>query len=108
MNIREIAKDLGLEEEEYLELLELFIETSNSDLNMLQAAIEAGDAKIAENAVHSFKGAASNLGLMEFHKAANDIKVEAINGRLRGIAEFAQVLKNKLDVIEEFVRSKKT
>ena len=40
MNIKESAENLGLEEEEYLELIELFIETGITDLANLQSAVE--------------------------------------------------------------------
>lgn len=40
MNIKESAENLGLEEEEYLELLELFIDTGTTDLVDLQSAVE--------------------------------------------------------------------
>ncbi len=45
MNFRELAEDLGLEEDEFLELLELFMETSMSDLNKLQSTIKKGNAE---------------------------------------------------------------
>lgn len=45
MNFRELAEDLGLEEDEFLELLELFIETSMFDLNKLRSTIKEGNAE---------------------------------------------------------------
>ena len=45
MNYNKISKILGLEEDEYLELVELFIETSKSDLKNLQSAINNNKLK---------------------------------------------------------------
>jgi len=104
MNLGELAENLGLEQEEYLELIELFIKTSMSDLDQLQSAIEEENAKIAANVAHSLNGAARNLGLIELSETAKEIEEKARNDRLEGIAEAAQVLKVKLVVIAKLVR----
>lgn len=104
MNFKELAKNLGLEEEEYLELIELFIETGMSDLDKLQSAIEEGNPEKAANAAHSIKGAASNLGLMEVYEVAKKIEKQTRNDRLEGIAESAQALKEKLNEIAGLAR----
>ena len=92
MDIRQLAENLGLEEEEYLELIGLFIETGVSDLNKLQAAIKEGSAEKAGNAAHSLKGAAMNLGLTELSEIAKEIEEKAGNGRLERTAEAARLL----------------
>ena len=104
MNFVKLAEDLGLEEEEYLELIELFLESGTSDLNQLQAAIEEGDAEKAARAAHSLKGASGNLGLMELHELAKTIEAGVRNNRLKGMAEPVQVLEKKLGVIAELAR----
>jgi len=43
MNFKELANNLGLEEDEYMELIELFIEIGMSDLDKVQFAVEEGD-----------------------------------------------------------------
>ena len=104
MDIRQLAENLGLEEEEYLELIELFIETGMSDLNKLQSAIEEGSAEKAVNAAHSIKGAAMNLGLTELSEIAKEIEEKSGNDRLERTAEPARLLREKLDIIVDFVR----
>ena len=104
MNFKELAKNLGLEEEEYLEFIELFIETGISDLDKLQSAIEEGNPEKAANAAHSIKGAASNLGFMEVYEVAKKIEKQTRNDRLEGIAESAQALKEKLNEIAGLAR----
>jgi len=77
MNFGKLAEDLGLEREEYLELIELFIETSMSDLDKLQSAIKEVNAEKAANAAHSLKGAARSIGLMELSETAKEIEEKA-------------------------------
>ena len=104
MNFKELAENLGLEEEEYLELIELFIETGMSDLNNLRSAIEGGSAEKAVRAAHSLKGAAINLGFIELSEIAKKIEEKARNDRLETTAEAAQALQEKLDILVDFVR----
>ena len=66
MNFRKTFEKLGLEEDEYIELIELFIETSTSDIDKLQSAIVGGDTEKISRLAHSLKGASVNLGLEEF------------------------------------------
>ncbi len=99
MNFRELANNLGLKEDEYMELIELFIETGRSDLDKFRSAMEEGNGEEAANVAHSLKGAAGSLGLMEISEIAKEIEGEARNGRLDKIAGSAQALKEKLDEI---------
>lgn len=104
MNLGELAENLGLEEGEYMELIELFIKTGMSDLDQFQSAIEEGNAEKAADAAHSIKGAAINLDLIEISGTAREIEEKARNDRLEGCAEAAQALKKNLIVITELVR----
>ena len=104
MNLKELAEDLGLDEEEYLELFELFIETGMSDLDKINSAIKAGDAEQLASAAHSLKGASGNFGLMELHEIAKEIVEKARNNKLEDIAESLQTLKEKFDCIAELCR----
>ena len=74
MNFKELAKNLGLEEDAYMELIELFIETGRSDLDKLRSAIDEGNGEEAGNAAHSIKGAAGSLGLIEISEVAKEIE----------------------------------
>ena len=101
MNIKELAENLGLEEDEYLELFELFLDTGMADIEKLRSAIEEGNAEEAARAAHSLKGASGNLGLMEIYDVALKSEEEARNNSLDGLAESVQKLKEQLDLIAE-------
>ncbi len=104
MNIKELAEDLGLEEYEYMELIELFIDRGRLDLDELQAAVGTGDSDKAAMAAHSIKGAAGNLGLMEFYEEARKMEGDAKDGSLDGAAESARVLRKELEGIAAIAR----
>jgi HPt (histidine-containing phosphotransfer) domain-containing protein len=97
MDISVIAEDLGLDEKDYLELLDLFLDTSRDDLEKLAAAIAAGDCAQGTFAAHSLKGAAGNIGLVEFSDTARYIEDVTRRGSFDGVAEAAQVLRSSLE-----------
>ena len=99
MNFKQLADRLDLEEDEFLEMVELFIETSASDLNKLQLAIDQKNMRQAFEAAHSIKGASGNLGFKEAHELAKEIEQGARNNRPDRLAESLQVLKQKLNMI---------
>jgi HPt (histidine-containing phosphotransfer) domain-containing protein len=80
MNIEKIMTELGFEESEVRELIDIFLESSRSDLDLLENAVrDKHTAGIALYA-HSLRGVASNLGLAEVVKAAEDIEMKARSG----------------------------
>ena len=105
MNFKELAENLGLEEDEYLELIDLLVEVGTTDLDKLQSAIDDGNAEDAARAAHSLKGASGNLGLMEFSQIAKEIEEKGRSGQLEGAAEAIQALRGQLKAIAEFSRS---
>ena len=102
MDFKALAENLGLEEEEYMERIELFVERSMSDLEKLEAAIKGRNAETAAEAAHSMKGAAGNLGIMDFYKSAAKIEMEAREGRLEKFSGAIQSLRNSLGAIAGF------
>jgi HPt (histidine-containing phosphotransfer) domain-containing protein len=91
-----MSKILGLEEDEYLELVELFIETSKSDLKHLQSAINNKNIEMIAGIAHSLKGAAMNLGLDDFLELATTIEKTAHDGELEETARTAKIFQKKL------------
>jgi len=80
MNFEKLAGEIGFDKEDYMELIELFINTTTSDIGKLKTAISNGDFNAAERAAHSIKGAASSLGLTEISDEAKRIECAAKEG----------------------------
>ena len=108
MDLKQLADNLGLEEDEYIELIGLFIDTGHGDLEKLSAAIQSGDSEKAMHSAHSIKGAAGNLGLMAFFEKAAELENMARNGVLEGASESLLALKNDLLEIEALLNSRTT
>jgi len=77
MEIKDLAEKIGFEEDEYRELLGLFLETSRSDLNAMQKAFDKQKFKKVAEAAHSIKGASGNMGLQEIYELSRSIEMDA-------------------------------
>ena len=97
MNFGVLAENLGLEEEEFQELIQLFIETSLSDLEALHNAMEENNAAKVGMAAHSIKGAANNLGLVDLYEAGREIEERAKDEQLDGLSDMLSSLRARLD-----------
>src|SRR5512147_2468375 len=92
MNFGDLAQQLGLEEGEYLIILQDFLEAGDSDLAVLQAELDGGDIQQLAEAAHSIKGAAINFGFTEISNVAREVERNARRGILQGSHEAAQAL----------------
>lgn len=99
MDFKELAGNLGLEEGEFLELVELFIEKGGSDLDMLQSALDQGDTEKILEAAHSIKGASGNLGFMEIYEVAKNVELNARNQIIDGTPGALQLMRRGIDLI---------
>lgn len=103
MNFRELSKALGLEKDEYVELLGLFVETSRTDLINIQTAVAASNLDKLARIAHSVKGAAVNLGLKDIHVIADEMEQTARNGHQKEIFHIIHRLEETLDDVAGFV-----
>jgi HPt (histidine-containing phosphotransfer) domain-containing protein len=99
MNIRRLAREMEFQEEECIEILRLFVETSYKDLEQLDSALVRRDMKKAYEAAHSLKGAAISLGLDSFTASAQNIESEAKHGKISAESEDINFLRTQLDEI---------
>ncbi len=74
MDFKELGANLGLEEEEFLELVELFLSSAASDIDQLQKAYEDKNANQAADSAHSLKGSSGNLGFTSFSEIAKEVE----------------------------------
>jgi len=106
MDLKKIAERLGLDVEDIRELLELYVETTTSDLAQLKRAIETKNAELAHAKAHSIKGASGNLGLDEMYELAKEIDDRARVNSLDGLEDMVQVLQEKFNgLVKNFEKS---
>lgn len=103
MNFEELADNLGLEVDEYRELIDLFIDTGAADFKKIQEGLDKKDADQVMRSAHTIKGASGNLGLMEVSETAAAIEESANNNDLDGLGPIVYILKTQFEAIEAFV-----
>ncbi|MBI5552006.1 MAG: Hpt domain-containing protein [Desulfobacterales bacterium] len=101
MNIKELSENLGLEEDEYRELIDLFIASGGGDFQKIVAGMAAGDADQVMRAAHTIKGAAGNLGLVDVSAAAKVIEARAMNNQLGELGAAVRALEGLIKQIED-------
>ncbi len=104
MDIKALADNLGLEEDEYLELADLLVETGMVDLSRMESAFKAGDCDDAAKAAHSLKGASGNLGIMDLYELAKTVEAESRNENLSAIEHPLKEIREKLESLAKLVK----
>jgi HPt (histidine-containing phosphotransfer) domain-containing protein len=103
MNFKALAQNLGLEEDEYRELVELFIETGIADYQKIESGLASRDADQVIRSAHTIKGAAGNLGFTEISDLAKLIEENADNNILEGLDQAVSSLRAHFESITAFV-----
>ncbi|MFZ5563648.1 MAG: Hpt domain-containing protein [Thermodesulfobacteriota bacterium] len=70
MDIATLAANQGFTTEEFLEILDVFVDSARGDVSRMTDALDKQDAPTAMEAAHSLKGAAGNVGFSDLFEAA--------------------------------------
>ena len=84
----------GGDTELLVELIDLFRDSSISDLQKIKAGMAANDSEAVADAAHSIKGAAASLGVTGLQEVTYDLEKKGRAGELEGY---------DLSVIEDMV-----
>ena len=99
MDLKKLSENLGMDEEEYVEMLQLFFESGGADLENLEAAIKEGDIEKAHRASHSLKGSSGSLGLEKLFEMAVAIDDKNRQGILDGLDEMVKELRQEFELL---------
>ncbi len=99
---KEFALDQAADDEELLqELIEIFKESSASDLANLKQGISKSDADMGRSSSHSIKGAAASLGLEGIRDLTAAIEEDCREGSLKVAEEKIADLENLLSLLQK-------
>jgi HPt (histidine-containing phosphotransfer) domain-containing protein len=101
MDFNDLALRLGIDEEEFKELVELFIATSFSDIEKIKNGVLDHNPSDAAAASHSIKGAAGNLGFDEIFSLAGDMEMQARGGNLDNFDVYIRDLEIKVNALNK-------
>lgn len=96
MDFKELGSRLGIDEEDFLELVELFVTTSLGDIDKIKVGFERNNAADAAAASHSIKGAAGNLGFDSIFELAKSMEMQAKQGSLDNFDSYIKDLESQV------------
>jgi HPt (histidine-containing phosphotransfer) domain-containing protein len=82
MDYKDLAEKLGIDEEDFVELVDLFVTTTRSDIAKIRTAVQTDSPADAAAAAHSTKGAAGNLGFDDIFALSQRMEMQAKQGNL--------------------------
>ena len=100
MNFKELGEKIGLDEEEYIEMIELFVESGGEDLQKLEAAIKEADAEKAHEASHSIKGSSGSLMLNTIYEISKSMDDILRTGKLDNVEEMLNKLRSEYETLK--------
>ncbi len=92
MSFEDLASRLGIDTEDFIELVELFITTTRSDMDKIRRAMDGNNPSDAAAAAHSIKGAAANLGYGEMAEITKTMESLGKDGSLEGFEGYLSEL----------------
>ncbi len=104
MNFNEMAENIGLDEQDFREMAELFVSVGVTDLARLRDACASRDCQGVLMSAHSLKGASANLGFTEIYEIAKRLEAEARVQKLEGAGEAIVEIERRLDSITAALR----
>ncbi|MCG8563578.1 MAG: Hpt domain-containing protein [Desulfobacterales bacterium] len=97
MDYENLALRLGLETEEFMELVSLYVETTTQDLDRIRQGLARGSAPDTAAAAHSIKGAAANMGFSHMARLAEAMETQARDGELTQLTPHLQQFTRLMD-----------
>ena len=99
MDFKDLASRLGFDEDDFKELVELFITTTLSDIDKIKKGVRQGNSQDAAAASHSIKGAAGNLGFDDIFTLAKDMEMKAKQGDMDNFEAYITDLENRVNAL---------
>jgi HPt (histidine-containing phosphotransfer) domain-containing protein len=101
LNLSEAMTNLDGDAELLEEILEIFLETADEQLQSIQNGILNDDVKHVAVQAHGMKGAASNLCAIKFVDSALKLELKAKDGNLDGAREMLDAMKAAFEDLKE-------
>ncbi|RLC04716.1 MAG: hypothetical protein DRH34_03630 [Deltaproteobacteria bacterium] len=102
MDFKNLASRLGLDEDDVIELVELFVTTALSDIDKIKKGVKKNNSQDVAAASHSIKGAAGNLGFDKLYTFAKDMEMQAKKGSLTDFELYISDLENRVNALNKF------
>jgi len=103
MDFEEMGARLGLEKEEFMELVDIFVASAGEDIQKLNDALVLNDSKAASEAAHSLKGSSGNLGFTAIADLASRIEHNARKSDLKDLDSLSVLISSEMEKIKAVI-----
>ncbi len=99
MDYKHLADQLDINEEEFSELVALFVTITRADLKKIRQGVSNDNSSQAAAAAHSIKGAAANLGFTQMAALAKKMEALANAGSLDNFDAYILEIETRLEAL---------
>ena len=100
-SLKILASEIKFEPEDYAILLELFLDTTDLDLNDISSAVNTLDKDLISVSIHNIKGASLNLGLDRIIELMDQLSKLNKSGLFTDIKEIVNKLRTEISMLRE-------
>ena len=93
-------ESVGGDQELLDELIDLFVETTDTDISLIQQGLDTNDGVKAAEAAHSIKGSALALDFQEIREVSENIEKDSKSGLFTHTQENIQILTSLLNEVK--------
>ena len=90
------TKSCMLDDDTIRELIDIFIDTTTSELSALRFAVTCRNTQKVSEIAHSIKGAAANMGFEDIYMAARSLEQRAHHKNLAGTNHLISIMNKEL------------
>lgn len=101
MDFQKMAAKLGLEENEFRELVTFFIDNAVLDIRKYRDACKKGDGEKASASAHSLKGSSGNLGFLDIYELAKKAEADSGNNDLENCETVSSMIESEIEKIKK-------
>jgi HPt (histidine-containing phosphotransfer) domain-containing protein len=105
-SLESLASKIEFEVVDYILLIELFLDTTNSDLKEISSALLLSDQEIISAHIHNIKGASMNLGLNGISEIMDRMSKLNKAGRFTDIKGIVEECKTELKELRKNLEQK--
>ena len=105
-SLKLLAAEIEFDVEDFIPLITLFIDTTDSNLIEISSAVKESDKELISSNIHNIKGAAMNLGLIQISEIMSTMSKLNKTGSFADIEAKVEDCKVELKLLRQVLERK--
>ncbi len=101
--IQKLEADLGIDEEDIIEVCEIFFDELPTELSNMRNVYANNDIKILSRLAHGLKGSAANIGFLTVSELAKQIEIMAKQNKVADLDKYLKDIEEATEELKIFV-----